>query len=188
MIPIEYATYEYCGVQRTGKSTLMNNDILYLMSGLMADKYLPDEVYVNWNLFVEGVHRCSNEQILDVLLKAKRERWKHKIIAVDEGSQVLKARSYSDKIQTEIVTTIWQMPKKRISFFYSSNPGNTVDIQLRDGTWYIVVPQIYHSFKDRSLDFIDFSVCHAYEIWENDLTFDKPAFVQQFFDSYEDIY
>ncbi|MDD5189517.1 MAG: hypothetical protein PHE50_00560 [Dehalococcoidales bacterium] len=181
----EYGIYEYCGIQRSGKTTLMNADICFkfLNKHDYAFAYEPKDIYVNWVMDITGVNCVDNEQMKWVLLKAKKENWIHKAFFVDECSQIFYARNSRDLNQTELVTSLWQMPKKGTVCGYSSNVGNSVDVQMRDATWYCVLPK-YIKGEVRELDKIKFKVAHAYEVWERDGIFHKPAYVQTIFDSF----
>lgn len=184
---IECAVYEYTGIQRIGKSTLMVRDI---MRELITPEYeyKPQDVYVNFWLDIDGVNCLTNEQLLIVLLKAKKERWRHKIWGVDECSQppLFYARNTSDKKQTELVTSLWQMPKLDNNFHYTSNVGNSVDVQQRDATWFTIAPftKEINPLTGR-LEAIRYYVGKNYDGWMNEEFFDQPALglIQTLFDS-----
>lgn len=183
----EYATYEYSGPPRTGKSTLMVADIIRLLNPtLFNDYYSPDEVYCNFPLYIPGVHCFNNDNMLKVLLKARKEKWTHKVIAIDECSQppLFYARGYKDDTQTQLVTAFWQMPKLRCMSLISSNVGNSIDVQMRDATIYEVLPIRYiHNPQDRTKEFIIFRIVHNYEIWTTDYILKNPYDIQKYFDS-----
>lgn len=150
--------YEYCGIQRCGKSTLMLCDLLRLL-----DEYRPDQVHSNFDIFIEGVH-CyqENDLLLEAILRMKRDSVRDQVILFDECGQELRARAYMDKRQTEVVNFAWQMPKMGIVLLYCSNPGNSADIILRDATWYTIMPK-YHKGLTRVDDYIEVSVIFNYE-------------------------
>lgn len=182
----ERAVIEYCGIQRSGKSTLMTLDALRMC--LPPYDYKPDEIYANYNINIDGIHCINNEQMLIVLTKAREEKWRHKIFLIDECSQppLFYARNTRDVSQTMLVTSLWQMPKLDCNCFYSSNVGNSVDIQMRDATWYIVLPH-YKKGITREEDIIEFCVAHAYECWFSDFTFKHSHIIQRYFDSFQPI-
>lgn len=187
----ECAVYEYCGIQRSGKSTLMVADTMNnFLNPYAGYDYKPDEVYCNFWLDIDGVNCCNNEQMLHVLTKARKEKWRHKIYIVDECSQppLFYARNSRDTLQTQLVTSLWQMPKLGCQMLYSSNIGNSVDVQMRDATWYSILPiKYYHNPADRSKEYILYRVVHGYEIWERDMIYRYPALTQQYFDSFKPI-
>lgn len=186
----ETAVYEYSGVQRIGKTTLMVADVMNkLLNPAYGYDYKPNEVYVNFWLDIDGVNICNNEKMLDILTTARRDKWRHKVYVVDECSQppLFYARNTRDTLQTELVTSLWQMPKLQCQMLYSSNIGNSVDIQMRDATWYSILPMKYHHNPERNKDYIDFRVVHGYEVWTADYRYLHPAVTQQFFDSYKPI-
>lgn len=188
---LERAVFEYCGIQRTGKTTLMvADDMNKLLNPYFGYDYVPDELHCNFWLDIDGVHCWDNEQMKQVLLIAKREKWQHKIFAVDECSQppLFYARNTADKLQTELVTSIWQMPKQGHTFQYTSNVGNSVDVQQRDATWYTIMPVKYHHFpENREREYIVFRVIAGYDIWTADYVYKYPALTQRYFDSFRPV-
>lgn len=151
--------YEYCGIQRSGKSTLMMADV---QNKILPAGYRPEDVYANFRVFIEGVHCLSNEGMLEAILRMKRDKVRNKVLLFDEVGQELKARSFGDKVQTEVVSFAWQMPKRGILLLYCSNVGNSADIILRDATWVTVMPKYFHGVS-RDDDFIRASVIFNYD-------------------------
>lgn len=150
--------YEYCGIQRCGKSTLMICDLLRLL-----DSYEARAVHSNFDIFIDGVNcYAENELLIEAILRMKRDGIRNQVILFDECGQELRARSYIDKRQTEVVNFAWQMPKMGIVLLYCSNPGNSADIILRDATWFTIMPK-YHKGTRREEDFIEASVIYNYE-------------------------
>lgn len=188
---VENAIYEYCARQRMGKTTLMVADLANkLLSPDYDYGYIPDEVHCNFSLFIPGVHCWTNEQMLEILMKAKKERWRHKVYLVDECSQppLFYARNTSDKTQTELVTSLWQMPKLGCNMLYTSNIGNSVDVQQRDATWYTIMPYKYHhDLTDRRNEYIIYRVIACYDMWCGDWRYNYPAETQKLFDSFKPI-
>jgi phage terminase large subunit-like protein len=185
----DYAVIEYTGVQRVGKSTLMVSDIL--LKGLSPDYaygYKPEEIYANYFIDIPGVHCGTNEQMVVWLQRAKREVWRHVWFSIDEASQPplpLYARGFSGKEQTELVTSFWQIPKKGCVLQYTSNIGNSVDIQARDATFLTICVLKYNHGLTRDLDSIDYTVINNYDQWTYDERFHAPALVQSVFDSFQ---
>lgn len=200
MAKVEYVEspgiYEYSGIQRIGKSTLMVADLtIKVINPLEGFGYEPDDVFLNFPLYIDGVHCVDNEGMVKILKQARDEKWRNKVFVVDECSQppLFYARNTKDKLQTELVTSLWQMPKLGCTFLYSSNIGNSVDIQQRDATWFTIMPMKYakgydnNGRRDRRMDYIDFRVIAGYELWTSDETFYQPAAVQELFDSFAPI-
>lgn len=180
--------YEYCGTQRKGKSTLMVADLMNkILNPAFGYSYVPDEIFANFNIFISGVHCLNNEKMLEILTRAKRENWQHKVYMIDECSQppLFYARNSMDKLQTELVTSLWQMPKKGCICQYTSNVGNSVDVQMRDATHITIMPYRYNSNPVRELESIDYRVIHGYDCWYFDETYLQPAYTQKFFNSFK---
>lgn len=182
--------YEYSGAARSGKTTLMMGDLMNkLLNKYFYEEYVyrPDEVWANYVVFLDGVNCVNNEKMLWVLNKARAERWRHKVFMVDECSQppLFYARNSRDDMQTKLVTSLWQMPKLGTTCLYSSNLGNSVDVQMRDATWASILPLSYHhNPEDRSLETLDFRVVNGMEVWEQDMVLLNPAEIQEYFDSF----
>ena len=150
--------FEYCGPQRCGKSTLMVCDYL--------TKVLPDHdpklTFANFHLDIDGVQPLPNDRLLSKILELKAAKVRDVVIMFDEVGQELKARSYTDKTQTEVVNFAWQMPKRGWCFMYCSNIGNSADIILRDATWITILPRYIHG-ETRADDFILADVIFNYD-------------------------
>lgn len=177
--------YEYCGIQRCGKSTLMMCDTV---CKLLSDGYEPEEINSNFMIKIPGV-KCygENRLLIEEVLRWKREKVRHKVILFDECGQELRARSYMDKVQTEFVNFAWQMPKMDIVMMYCSNPGNSADIILRDATWFTIMPK-YHKGLEHKDDFIEVTVIYNYERRiESGLVVSGFQGVQNLFDTYQPI-
>lgn len=150
--------YEYCGKQRCGKSTLMMCDFVC--------KIMPyiriEDVVSNFKIFIRGIKCLDNEGVIEEILRIKRDRERNKLIMFDEVGQELKARGYTDKVQTEIVNFAWQMPKRGIVLMYCSNPGNSADIILRKATWQTIMPR-YVEGGSREEDYMMVDIIHNYD-------------------------
>lgn len=151
--------YEYCGIQRCGKSTLMMCDLVCKL----LKEYRPEQVHSNFDIEIEGVN-CyrENQVLLDKILEMKDKEIRGQVILFDECGQELRARGYMDKRQQKVVSFAWQMPKMGIVLMYCSNPGNSADIILRDATWYTIMPK-YHRGITRADDYMEASVIYNYE-------------------------
>ena len=175
--------YEYCGIQRCGKSTLMMCDLV----SKILEEYEPWEIYSNFWMNIDGVHCMNNQALMDEMLRMKHEKQRHKWILFDEVGQELKARSYMDKKQMEVVGIAWQMPKMGWGLSYCSNPGNSADIILRDATWATIMPNYRHGLK-RSDDYIECSVIFNYDLRiARGIRVYGVSAVQDLFDSYQPI-
>lgn len=187
----EYCVIEYCGPPRVGKSTLMVADLLLkLLSDDYAFAYERNEVYANFWVDIKGINCCDNEKMLWTMTKSRKEQWLHKVWMVDEASQppLFYARNSRDVLQTELVTSLWQMPKKGMTCMYTSNLGNSVDVQMRDATFMTVMPDIHYPKElPREEQYINFTIIHDYELWVQEETFLKPAWVQNYFDSFKPV-
>ena len=176
--------YEYCGIQRCGKSTVMMCD---LVSKILPAGYRTQDIHANFSIKIPGVHCMHNDELIQKILAMKRTKVRNQVIMFDECGQELRARGYMDKVQTEVVGFTWQMPKMGWLFMYCSNVGNSADIILRDATWYTIMPRYYHG-TTRLDDAIELSVIHNYDaritrgIWVRGF-----QGVQDLFDSYEPI-
>lgn len=182
--------YEYCGIQRTGKTTLMVADlVLKLLNGRAGYDYKPDEVFVNFTIRIDGINCVNNTDMLRILTRAKNERWRHKVYVVDECSQppLFYARNSRDKLQTELVTSLWQVPKLDSVFLYTSNVGNSVDVQQRDATWFTVMPLKLHRDQTGKPSRIDYRVISGYEMWVQDESLLTVPEIQSLFDSREPV-
>lgn len=175
--------YEYCGRQRCGKSTLMMCDLVSKVLG----EFAPEDVYSNFRIKIDGVHCMCNAELISAVLGMKAEKVRHKVVMFDEVGQELKARSYTDKRQTEFVNFCWQMPKRDILLMYCSNPGNSADVIMRDATWQTVLP-VYHEGLKREDDYIEASVIFNYDLrMMRGVRVYGVASVQELFDSFEPI-
>lgn len=150
--------YEYCGIQRCGKSTLMMADYITKL----YPEYSANDTYANFTVNIDGVHCMENEQLIDTILQMKADKVRHKVIMFDEVGQELKARGYMDKTQTDLVTFCWQMPKMDIILMYCSNVGNSADIILRLATWQTIMPT-YIKGETHQDDYIDAAVIFNYD-------------------------
>lgn len=148
--------YEYCGVQRCGKSTMLVADLLRIQ-----DEHPSFPVYCNFECYIPGVKILSNDDMVDNILRIKRDKVRNVIILFDELSQVLSGRGYSNKVQTEVASFLWQMPKRGIILLYTSNIGKSVDLIIRDATWFTIMPN-YKPGLTREGDWIEFFIIDNY--------------------------
>lgn len=146
------------GVQDTGKTALMSYFIMRdLANGLQwQNGYRPYDVYVNYDLKIDGIHQCSNRQIRQFLIKAIKENITHKILGITEADRVFPARYWQNKEQTESLLGLWQDYKCFWKVYWDAHIGTGVDIMLRDTRIQAVIPDyvkkddaIYYSVVDR---------------------------------------
>lgn len=142
--------YEYWGIQRVGKSTVMVRDMLRLCS---FNGFSFDDVYANFGVFLPGVHCGSSDWLMREMCRIFDERLRHKIFMFDELGQFLGARNYKDKYQTKLANDLWQYPKRDLIFMYSDNVGNSADIVIRLATWETICPQFFEG-DSREGDYI----------------------------------
>ena len=175
--------YEYCGIQRCGKSTLMVRD---LVEKLLRE-FKADNVFANFRLLIPGVTALNNSGMLDAIMETKRKKARDRVFLFDEVGQELKARSYGNSAQTEVVSFAWQMPKRNIVLAYCSNVGNSADIILRDATWQTIMPRYHHAGRWED-DWITARVIFNYDcrVMRGVVVRDVHQY-QRLFDSYEPI-
>ena len=139
---------EYSGAQRSGKSTLLVRDIA-------RTKYLFPEcnILTNFRLDLPDTTTFSSDNLIQEILRIKRDKLRKIIIGFDELSQVLTGRGYSNKLQTDVSSFLWQMPKREIALFYTSNLGKSVDLIIRLATFWTLLP-IYFPGSNRLNDYI----------------------------------
>lgn len=185
----EIAIFEYFGIQRAGKTTLMCFDLTRLLNPFNGWGFKPNDVYCNFHFYIDGVNILTNKEMLELLAKLKRDPITNIIIAIDEASQppMMYARNTRDNFQTNIVTSFWQYPKLRRVLLYCDNPGNSVDIQMRDATWFTVAPLEYIRKPNREDDRLRFRVIHNYERWRNDYVLLNPSRYQKLFDTHKPV-
>lgn len=156
--------FEYTQIQRAGKTTLMMCD---LATKIMID-HEPDDIYANFQIFVEGVNCGDSEWIKEQIMRVKTDKLRHKVFIIDEMGQVLPARGYTDKRQSELCAFIWQMPKRDLILMGSDNVGNSADIILRDGMWQTILPRHHKGIdengnRDITKDWINVDVIFNYD-------------------------
>lgn len=138
--PVYRGSYEYLGVQRTGKSTLMTDDYLRRVlpqapdRPVVANYWIDLPRHVNYTL-------VDNDTMVQIILWVKAKGLRDWIFLFDEMGQRLGARSWASKEQTEIANFMWQVPKRGHLWLYSDNPGNSVDVVIRDATQFTLVPR-----------------------------------------------
>lgn len=150
--------YEYCGIQRCGKSTKMMYDLVVKL----GKHFKPEDCISNFMIFIEGIEVYNNEDLLQRIVDMKNRKETHKVVLYDECGQSLMARGYKKEIQTEIVSFAWQFPKRDLIWLYGSNIGNSTDIILRDATWVSVMPH-YFSGETRDKDYIISDIIFNYD-------------------------
>lgn len=176
-------TYEYCGIQRCGKSTMMVKDLVCKL----LNQFAPQDIYTNFRIFIPGVNCMETMALVQAVFKMKADKLRHKVIIFDEAGQFLLARGYKDKDQTDFVSFAWQMPKRDIVMLYASNIGNSADVILRDATWLTIMPK-YHHAPNRADDHIESAIIYNYDcvIAKNIITRGISP-IQDLFDTFEPI-
>lgn len=186
MSNIQYeGIYEYCGVQRSGKSTLMVRDTCLKILPF----YNPSDIICNFPIFLSGIKWYETNDLIDYILYIRMRKLRHKVIIMDEAGQSLTARGFKDKRQTDLVNFLWQFPKRDIILLYASNPGNSTDIIMRLATTCTILPRYTHGvLPDRSDDYItaDIIFNNLMEV-RRDLIIRDIAKYQSLFDSYQPI-
>jgi hypothetical protein len=176
--------YEWCGIPRCGKSTLM---VKTLVEDFLPAGYLPEDVYANFRIFIDGVHCLSTRELIDAIFWMKEAKVRRKLVLFDEIGQFFGGRSYSDKEQTKCVNFSWQMPKRDIPFLFSSNIGNSADIVLRDVAYQTIMPK-YFPGECREDAYISSTVIYNHECRVVKGIVSPHVFVwQRLFDSNEPI-
>ena len=183
--------YEYCGIQRCGKSTMMIKD---LVTKIFPAGYKPENTWANFRIFIQGVHCLETMDLVQAVFEIKRKKLRDQVIIFDEVGQFMVARGFKDKDQTDFVNFGWQMPKRNCPMLYASNVGNSADVILRDATWVTVMPKYYPSpGKDfykvpREEHYIESWVCFNYDcrVVKGIITPGVSRY-QELFDSYEPI-
>lgn len=176
--------FEYSGIQRCGKSTLMMADWL---TKVVPAGFRPEDTWANFRINVPGVHCMNNAALIEQILRMKREKIRNQCILFDEVGQELKARSYTDKTQTELVNFAWQMPKRGWVLAYCSNVGNSADIILRLATWQTIMPRYFFG-STRAEDYIVADVIFNYSMrLMRGIKVSGLVGVQGLFDSFEPI-
>ena len=176
-------TYEYCGIQRCGKSTLMVKDL----KTKLLNEFDPTDVYANFRIFIDGVHCLETMELVEAVFKMKQDKLRHKVIIFDEAGQFLLAREWGNKEQTKFVSFGWQMPKRDIVMMYASNVGNSADVIMRDATWVTVMPKYFEQAR-RADDYIMSAVIYNYDcrVVRGIKTMNVAQY-QDLFDSFEPI-
>lgn len=182
--------YEFLGIQRTGKSTLMTHILLNILLNPEYYDYRPFEVIANYTIDIDDINCLRSEQMIDYFIKVYEERIRHRIWVIDEASQPpwFYARNTKDKRQTKGALSFWQQPKRRSPILYSDNIGNSVDIQQRDATWFTIIPVELIRGNDGKPYALTFRIIANYEMWFADYVTYGIDLTQKLFDTYEPIY
>ena len=137
------------GVQDSGKTALMVGKIRdLLMNGLKwSDGYRPDDVIVNFPLYIEGVHVFNNKELREYIGKMVHDGIEHKIIGIDEADRVFPARFWSNKEQSEALIGLWQDVKLNHQIFWVAHEGTGVDLILRETAQVLLMPE-YNRTRD----------------------------------------
>ena len=188
-----YGIYEIFGLQRKAYKTT-------LMTGLVIDKYMdysiwtlepkgnsgywykPEDIVINYPIFIEGIKSLDNEHWIFEVTRIKRQGIRHKLIVGDELNSILLSRNTRDMTQAEFAVYVWQMPKMDCNLLWTNNQLTGVDLIIRDGTWNTLMPIGY---PDENL--IRFAHIHNYgnpNIPPERRVYNDVKRTQELFDSY----
>lgn len=132
-------------IQDTGKTAVCVGLLRY---DLKFNGYVPDEAYVNYSLRIPGVHRLTNEQMVEFLKNMVKKGEKHKLIHITEIDRMFPARFWQDKEQTKALLGLWQDMKMFWKVYWDSHIGSSVDILLRETRQLAIVPHGYNKERD----------------------------------------
>ena len=176
--------YEYSGIQRCGKSTMMVKD---LVTKILPAGYKPENVWANFRIKILGINCLETMDLVQAVFDIKSKKLRDQVIIFDEVGQFMIARGYKDKDQTSFVNFSWQMPKRNIPMLYGSNVGNSADLILRDATWVTILPKYIHG-ATREEDYIESWVSFNYDRrFLTGIITRNVKIYQDMFDSYEPI-
>ena len=140
--------------------------------------YRPEDVIVNYPIFIPGIKALDDEQWMYAVTKVQKEKLYHKLIIGDELNSILLARNSRDISQADFANFVWKMPKRDCLLLYTNNMITGVDLIIRDGTWCTILP---HGCDD----YIEYCVIHNYEMRTDEgLRFTGVKQIQELFDSY----
>lgn len=188
-----FGIYEYCGIQRCGKSTMLVSDALRIKHENDVLKYMGQEIHIrvisNFHTDIPGVEEYDNPGIIREILRIKKEKVRNVLILFDELSQVLTGRGFMKDEQTEVASFLWQMPKRWIVLLYTSNIGKSVDKIIRDATWQTIMPQYYEGpYPDRHGSTIELDVIDNYQCdWDDEIVVTNVEKVQELFNTWQEI-
>lgn len=181
--------YEIFGLQRiSGKTTLMTGITVNRLMNLNLETleprndqegfYKPEDVIVNYPIFIPGIKALTNEEWFETVSKIKRDGIRHKLILGDELNSILLARNTRDISQAEFAVYVWQMPKMDNMLIWTNNQLTGVDVIIRDGTWNTIMPLYYGTY-------LRFTVIHNYGTQtKKGLIYTGVERTQALFDSY----
>ena len=132
-------------IQDTGKTATCVGLLRY---DLKWNGYIPDEVYVNYELRIPGVHCLSKEKMIAFLMDMIKGGKKHKLIHITEADRLFPARFWQDKKQTEALLGLWQDVKMFWKVYWDSHIGSSVDILMRQTRQLAIVPHGYEKTTD----------------------------------------
>ena len=146
--------YKLINAPRTGKGVVMTAmNLMFVTSGLDGRKYKASELYVNYDLLIdgagyEGVHFLrTRADVLKFLKQMIDKEMSHICVSIADCDQVLPPRWWQNKKQTEALMAVWQEAKLMNTIMYDCHWGD-VDKMLRDNTDWVIIPEI-DTFHDR---------------------------------------
>lgn len=131
--------------QDQGKTSLMVACIVYLIK---RGGYRPDECYSNVDIRISGFHALNSEDLKKYVAEMIVNKYRHKIIGLDEVDRIFSHRFWNDKKQTEALLGLWQDVKLFNYIFWTAHLGRAVDLLLRETTQMELIPY-YVKLKDK---------------------------------------
>lgn len=139
--------------------------------------YDPEECYGNVAINLKGFHYLSSQGMRDLLGRMVREKWRHKVLVIDEINRVYPARFWKDADRTMELLTIWQDEKMFHWIVYTCHVGNSVDLLVRDATQVIAVPRF-----DKLRDVVRLGIVNSLDLECHDLEIPRAS---RFFPLYD---
>lgn len=130
--------------QDKGKTSLM---VLTCLELVALHGYWGDECYGNLVVRIPGFNAKSSAELVETMKVMVKERWRHKVLLLDEVDRVFPHRFWQDKEQTRALLGLWQDVKLFNWVLWTAHLGGAVDILLRECTQTVVIP-VYHKEAD----------------------------------------
>lgn len=138
--------------QDMGKTSLM---VMTCLDLIAFHGYDAHEAFGNVLVRVDGFNAMSSASLVETMKQMVRDKWRHKIILLDEVDRVFPHRFWQDKQQTQALLGLWQDVKLFNFVMWTAHLGGAVDVLLRECTQSIVMPK-YNKERDESrIEIID---------------------------------